>query len=141
MLGAILKEHQASRDCRKALVSRKKHAMSKAMDELVVTLFQKIDDNVEKAYNNQRRLNAEIKKLHEKTQVYKRQLEGWLKLADELSKTLKELGDVENWASRMERDAFLLDGCLRLFLTHGSSNQATSGRKETFVSQDAPLIR
>ncbi|KAF7259892.1 hypothetical protein EG68_02141 [Paragonimus skrjabini miyazakii] len=118
MLSAVLKEHQATQLRQKMLISYKRQLMSKAVDDLVVVLLRAVDENVCKAYHNQRRLNTEIKQLAAKIQVYNQQVKEWLKLVDDFNKTFKELGDVENWTARMERDSLILDGCLRLALNH-----------------------
>ncbi|TGZ71022.1 hypothetical protein CRM22_002865 [Opisthorchis felineus] len=118
MLSSIAKEHQAARTRHKALLAFKKQQMLTALGELTTTLPCHIDEKVSKAYHNQRRLNSDIKQLQESLQVHKRQVAGWVKLVGEFHKTLKELGDVENWACKMERETLILDGCLRLVLTH-----------------------
>lgn len=72
------------------------------------------------AYSNQRRLNSELKELYAKLNVFREQADAWCKVVGDFNKSLKELGDVENWASRMERETLILDGCLRLALTNST---------------------
>ncbi|KAA3678631.1 biogenesis of lysosome-related organelles complex 1 subunit 1, partial [Paragonimus westermani] len=118
MLSAVLKKHQATQLRQKLLISYRRQLMSKAVDDLVVVLLRAVDENVCKAYHNQRRLNTEIKQLIAKVQVYSQQVKEWLKSVDDFNKAFKELGDVENWTARMERETLILDGCLRLALNH-----------------------
>ncbi|KAF5404113.1 Biogenesis of lysosome organelles complex 1 subunit 1 [Paragonimus heterotremus] len=134
MLSAVLKEHQATQLRQKMLILYKRQLMSKAVDDLVVVLLRAVDENVCKTYHNQRRLSTEIKQLTAKVQVYNQQVKEWLRLVDDFNKTFKELGDVENWTARMERDTLILDGCLRLALNNSSYVKMTGAHSTLLFS-------
>ncbi|CAH8591855.1 unnamed protein product [Dicrocoelium dendriticum] len=84
--------------------------------------------NKREAYQNQRRLNTDIKELHTNLQAHARNAKDWINLVDEFTKSMKQLGDVEHWAKKMERDALILDGCLRLALTNSPYFEVTVPR-------------
>ncbi|KAA0186274.1 Biogenesis of lysosome organelles complex 1 subunit 1 [Fasciolopsis buskii] len=120
MYATLYKEYLGAQNQHKVLLDYKRQSMLKAVDDLVTTMLYRIDDNVAKAYSNQRRLNSELKELYAKLNVFREQADAWCKVVGDFNKSLKELGDVENWASRMERETLILDGCLRLALTNST---------------------
>lgn len=54
------------------------------------------------AYVNQKRIDAETKQLQGNVQQFAKQAANWLKLIEELNRSLRELGDVVNWSRHIE---------------------------------------
>ena len=59
---------------------------------------------VAQAYLNQKRLDAEAKQLHTNATDFAKQTQNWLNLVKTFNTTLKDLGDVKNWAKAIEDD-------------------------------------
>lgn len=60
--------------------------------------------SVAQAYLNQKKLDAEAKLLHQGAINFAKQTQQWLALVENFSSSLKEIGDVENWARSIEND-------------------------------------
>ncbi|KAL3308776.1 biogenesis of lysosome- organelles complex 1 subunit 1, partial [Cichlidogyrus casuarinus] len=56
------------------------------------------------AYINQRKLNSEIKTMSSQIVEYKNQVDQWFNLVNDFNNAIKELGDVQNWTTAMQRD-------------------------------------
>ena len=67
-----------------------------------ILFFQNV--GVAQAYLNQKRLDAEAKQLHTNATDFAKQTQNWLNLVGSFNATLKDLGDVENWAKTIEND-------------------------------------
>lgn len=67
---------------------------------------------VAQAYLNQKKLDTEAKQLHAHSQQLLRQTEQWTSLLDNFHRTLKEIGDVENWAKIIETDMNTISSAL-----------------------------
>uniref|UniRef100_UPI00358EF516 biogenesis of lysosome-related organelles complex 1 subunit 1-like n=1 Tax=Myxine glutinosa TaxID=7769 RepID=UPI00358EF516 len=59
---------------------------------------------VGRAYQNQRRLDAEAKNLQVQAAQFSKQTAQWLSMVENFNQALKEIGDVENWARSIESD-------------------------------------
>lgn len=73
-----------------------------------------ITNSVAQAYLNQKRLDAEAKQLHIGATNFAKQTQQWLQLIDGFSSSLKELGDVENWAKIIETDMLVITDSLEI---------------------------
>lgn len=73
-----------------------------------------ITNSVAQAYLNQKRLDAEAKQLHIGATNFAKQTQQWLQLIDGFISSLKELGDVENWAKIIETDMLVITDSLEI---------------------------
>ena len=69
---------------------------------LSIDILQNV--GVAQAYLNQKRLDAEAKQLHTNATDFAKQTQNWLSLVRTFNDTLKDLGDVKNWAKSIEDD-------------------------------------
>lgn len=60
--------------------------------------------SVARAYVNQRKLDAESKQLVANIDHFSRSMNQWTNLMNNFNDSLKQLGDVENWAKVIEKD-------------------------------------
>ena len=60
--------------------------------------------SVAQTYLNQRKLDYETKQLYTNIEHFSRQTNQWLTLMNSFNDSLKQLGDVENWAKVIEND-------------------------------------
>lgn len=67
---------------------------------------------VAQAYLNQKKLDAEAKLLHQGAINFAKQTQQWLALVENFSSSLKEIGDVENWARSIENDMKIVSDTL-----------------------------
>lgn len=79
--------------------------------------------SVAQAYLNQKRLDAEAKQLLIGATNFAKQTQQWLQLIDGFSTSLKELGDVENWAKSIETDMRVITDSLEIAYRTSRENQ------------------
>ena len=94
MKQAILREEQDKR--RKAALA--------AVHKCTSAMVDSLNSGVEKAYENQRLLDREAKALQSNSSRYIKQTGQWLALVNGFHKSLKSLGDLEQWAKTIEAD-------------------------------------
>ena len=63
-----------------------------------------MNSGVEKAYENQKKLDHEAKALQAHSARYVKQTTQWLNLVEGFHKNMKSLGDLEQWAKTIEAD-------------------------------------
>ncbi|CAG0887047.1 unnamed protein product [Cyprideis torosa] len=83
---------------------KRKVEATEAVGALTEELVNHLNLGVAHAYLNQKKIDAEAKLLHQNATNFARQAQNWLKLIEGLSSSLKDIGDVENWAMTMERE-------------------------------------
>ena len=70
---------------------------------------------------NQRKLDSEAKQLVTNVTQFSSSVSQWLNLMDSFNKSLKQLGDVENWAKAIESDMRIVSSSLEYAYKVGSS--------------------
>ena len=68
--------------------------------------------SVAMAYQNQKKLDVEVKNLQSNTAKLTKQIGDWIKLSTAFNQGLKELGDIENWAATLEADMRMISTSL-----------------------------
>lgn len=104
MFNSILKDHRtATAGTRKQLDGLRAQALQSSE---VVThhLFHEVQSGVGLIYKNQRVLQQEAATLQAHTTRFAKQSERWRTLSAQLNTSLKELGDVHNWALTIQKD-------------------------------------
>jgi len=67
-------------------------------------MMDSVNLGVAKVFANQRRIEVQAVKLQSQTDRFAKQTAQWLQLIENFNQTLKEIGDVENWARAIEND-------------------------------------
>eukprot|EP00794_Sanderia_malayensis_P003283 gene3283-3765_t len=107
-----VKDHQAKQTVfREKQEQRKKEALD-AVSEFSSSFVEALNSDVEAAYNNQRRLEAEAKQLQYNVSKLTKQSAQWISMIENFNESLKELGDVENWAKTIETDMMTIASAL-----------------------------
>ena len=70
---------------------------------------------------NQRKLDSEAKQLVSNVTQFSSSVSQWLNLMDSFNKSLKQLGDVENWARAIESDMRIVSSSLEYAYKVGSN--------------------
>lgn len=112
MLSSMMKEHQKKQQEKREEIEKKKIAATELVSDVTNHLVNHLNDGVSQAYLNQRKLDAETKQLQANVVQFSKQANQWLNLVKTLDKSVKELGDVENWAKRIENDLKVISSAL-----------------------------
>lgn len=104
MLSSLVKEHQSRQAVRKEQQEVKRKEALEASTNLTEALVDHLNVGVAQAYLNQKRLDSETKQLHLNATNFAKQTQSWLTLIESFNTSLKEVGDVENWAKTIEND-------------------------------------
>ncbi|KAL5962880.1 RAD50-interacting protein 1 [Taenia solium] len=108
----LAKEHQ--RRVRQKQTDLETHEL-RTLDsvlELAYQLSLNLNEKVSRAYDNQCRLNTEVKRLCSNIQTFSRQVDLWSKEIFDVSSALKELGDTETWSQKLCRDVQIIHNTL-----------------------------
>lgn len=112
MLSRVVKEHQAKQVFHRDQQELKRRAAMQSATSVSEAVVDMVNSGVEEAYSNEKKLEAEAKRLHANSEMFVRQTRQWLSLVDGFNQALKEIGDVENWARSIERDMRCIAGAL-----------------------------
>jgi len=104
MLSSLVKEHSQRQAVRREHQETLRQNANKASADLTQALVDHLNVGVAQAYLNQKRLDAEAKQLHTNATDFAKQTQNWLNLVKTFNTTLKDLGDVKNWAKAIEDD-------------------------------------
>ena len=104
MLSRVVKEHQERQALFREQQERKRRAALEAVQKCSDAMVDSLNSSVEKAYENQRKLDREAKTLQGHSSKFIKQTTQWLNLVEGFHKNLKGLGDLEQWARTIEND-------------------------------------
>lgn len=119
MLSRIVKEHQEKQSSLREEQEKKKRLAIAAVQSCTNSMVDCLNEGVERAYENQRKLDKESKALQLHSAKYVKQTTQWLNLVEGFHKNLKSLGDLEQWAKTIERDMKTVMGTLE-YAYHGT---------------------
>ena len=104
MLSRMVREHQERQSTLREEQERRRKAALAAVHRCTHAMVDSLNNGVEKAYENQRKLDREAKALQVNSARYVKQTTQWLALVEGFNKSLKSLGDLEQWAKTIESD-------------------------------------
>ena len=112
MLSRMVKEHQEKQAAFREQQEKKRKAAIAAVQRCTGAMVDSLNGSVERAYENQRKLDKEAKTLQSHSAKYVKQTAQWLSLVEGFHKNLKSLGDLEQWAKTIEADMQTIVGTL-----------------------------
>ncbi|CAK9304773.1 unnamed protein product [Gordionus sp. m RMFG-2023] len=86
------------------MIDKKKLEAIEASKNLVSTIVDNVNESVARAYINQKQIENASKKLQIQINQYIKNTNQWLSLMENFHKSLKEIGDIENWSISIEKD-------------------------------------
>ncbi|KAI8079561.1 biogenesis of lysosome-related organelles complex 1 subunit 1, partial [Gilbertella persicaria] len=103
-LSSLLKAHNEKQAETKRHNEQLKKNAIQSVNELTDSLTEYVNEGVNEIFSKQKELEQQSRKLANQTTRYASQTQQWLTLVDNFNMSLKELGDVKNWAEIMEHD-------------------------------------
>ena len=104
MLSRMVKEHQERQAVFREQQEKKRKAALASVQKCTNAMVDSLNAGVEKAYENQKKLDRETKALQAHSARYVKQTTQWLTLIEGFHKNLKGLGDLEQWAKTIQAD-------------------------------------
>jgi len=95
MLSSLVQEHNARQAGNKARQERLRQEANKAAGELTNALVDHLNVGVAQAYLNQKRLDAEAKRLHANATEFAKQTQNWISLVDSFNGKSQRIGGCE----------------------------------------------
>ena len=134
MLSALVQEHNARQAGNKIRQDKLKQEANKASADLTNALVDHLNVGVAQAYLNQKKLDAEAKRLHSNATEFAKQTQHWISLVDSFNTSLKELGDIKSWSSSIENDLKTVSSVLEY--TYKVNKQASLQDKQQHQQTD-----
>ncbi|KAI9352432.1 biogenesis of lysosome-related organelles complex 1 subunit 1-like protein [Pilaira anomala] len=103
-LATLLKNHNQQQAEIKRQNEQLKKSAVRSTNELTDSLTEYVNEGVTEIFSRQKELEQLSRKLANQTTRYANQTQQWLTLVDGFNMSLKELGDIRNWAEIMEHD-------------------------------------
>ncbi|KAF6041009.1 BLOC1S1 [Bugula neritina] len=119
MLASLVKEHQIRQQERREVQELRRKRAVESVGKLTKALTENLNSSVSVAYSNQKRIDAEAKQLQTNAATFAKQTSQWLKLMEEFSYSLKEIGDVESWSKTIEADMQTVSSALEYVYKDG----------------------
>lgn len=108
----MIKEHGLKQNVSKEMQEKRKNEAIVAAHSLTDSVVDHLNLRVSHAYNSQKRLDVECKKLENNSANLVKHTEQWVELVQQMNQSLKEIGDVESWSKVIERDITLISNVL-----------------------------
>lgn len=129
ILSNMIKEHNIKQNISKEMQEKRKNEAIVAAHQLTELTVEHLNTRISYAYNNQKRLDVECKKLENKSTNLIKYAEQWVDLVEQMNQTLKEIGDVENWSKVMERDVTSITNILKQTNKQSNLNEKKNERR------------
>lgn len=112
ILSEMIKEHAIRQNVAKEMQEKRKNESVVAAHSLTEAIVDHLNIRVSHAYNNQKRIDVECKKLESNGANLIKYTEQWVELVEQMNQALKEIGDIENWTKTIENDIIIISNTL-----------------------------
>nr|CAB3225708.1 biogenesis of lysosome-related organelles complex 1 subunit 1-like [Phallusia mammillata] len=126
MLTSMLKQHRGKQYAHKQSQERRRQEATTALYKFNEGVMKSINTGVSTSYVNQCALDSEMKQLQTQAAHFTKITSRWINELSAFQTALKELGDVENWATSIENDLNSVANSLEYLHAHSGSVQSTS---------------
>jgi len=108
----MLKELAAKQILQNEMQEKKKSEAVVASQTFCHSVVDHLNSKVACAYQNQKRLDVESKRLEKNAEHLSRIAEKWMQSIETFSYALKEIGNVETWSRAIEKDTAIISRTL-----------------------------
>uniref|UniRef100_A0AC34QH33 Biogenesis of lysosome-related organelles complex 1 subunit 1 n=1 Tax=Panagrolaimus sp. JU765 TaxID=591449 RepID=A0AC34QH33_9BILA len=112
MLSQLSKEANVKQQIRRELQEKRKNEAVVAAHAFSQVVVEHLNSKVSHAYNNQKRIDVEGKKLENNATNLIKQAEQWAAMVDSFASAVKEIGDVQSWGNAIENDMKIISKTL-----------------------------
>ena len=104
MFNKIIQEYSDRRIELKERIAESKGKLSISSVSLNSNITKSLNSQVEILHDNQRKIELQCKTLKQESEKLITQSQNWAKLYGALNSSFKQLGDINNWASVIEKE-------------------------------------
>eukprot|EP00002_Diphylleia_rotans_P000788 TRINITY_DN10416_c0_g1_i1.p1 TRINITY_DN10416_c0_g1~~TRINITY_DN10416_c0_g1_i1.p1 ORF type:complete len:160 (+),score=39.09 TRINITY_DN10416_c0_g1_i1:426-905(+) len=104
MLSRLVREHELKQKALRDECEKRKREALVNVGTVSSVMMDSVNIGVATVFANQKQLDSETKLLQAQSARFAKQAQDWIALMDKFNQSLKELGDVENWAKIIEND-------------------------------------
>uniref|UniRef100_A0AC34F477 Biogenesis of lysosome-related organelles complex 1 subunit 1 n=1 Tax=Panagrolaimus sp. ES5 TaxID=591445 RepID=A0AC34F477_9BILA len=104
MLPQIVKDSHFKQQIRRELQEKRKNEAIVAAHSFSNAVVDHLNAKVSHAYNNQKRIDVEGKRLDNNAAKLILQAEQWASMIESFTNAIKEMGDVQSWGNVIEND-------------------------------------
>mmetsp|Transcript_11771 Transcript_11771/g.15942 ORF Transcript_11771/g.15942 Transcript_11771/m.15942 type:complete len:131 (-) Transcript_11771:123-515(-) len=104
MFNAVIAEHQQKQTTLREDNVRLRKAATKSVNKVTEEMIRTLNLDVSEAFRCQKQIEVESRRLQAEADRFNRQTQQWMTSAQTLDKSLREIGDFENWIKTMEWD-------------------------------------
>ena len=104
-ISQLVKKHKEVRDYERAATDKKVKEVMNLVPAVSAALVENVNKDVLDVFTNQHLLETEGKELQHQADKFLKQSQTWMNIFESFNNSLKELGDMSNWASVIETDA------------------------------------
>jgi len=108
----IYDAHKEQQDKAREEAERLKDRAQAATCKVADGVLDAVNSGVTEVYVNQKLLDNEARELQAQALRFSKQTKQWVALCEQLNNSLKEIGDIENWARVMEDDVVAISTTL-----------------------------
>mmetsp|Transcript_33823 Transcript_33823/g.40886 ORF Transcript_33823/g.40886 Transcript_33823/m.40886 type:complete len:123 (-) Transcript_33823:523-891(-) len=104
MFNSLIEEHQQKQAALRDENEKLRKAALNSVAEVTECLVDTLNSDVSECFRTQKQIELESRKLQAEALRFSKQTQQWINMVSTFDKSLKEIGDFENWVKTMEWD-------------------------------------